>query len=119
MPLDGTTFNSPLDRSVEILERARDGLLESWGRGVWRQKKCAVDWVIWAAHDVSLGREVLRRWVYPELPRRWRRLRQTEMVTLIAVFNDMPWRRRARMVKLLEAAIEKASAERDALVTFR
>jgi hypothetical protein len=112
MPFDGAEWLSRAELDLRILRAARVALARS---GAWHQgtlgepgvSMCVIGWIHHIGWNVgerdyeTLGRRLL----WPALPWRWRLV---DRFWTLASFNDAPWRRQRRMVRLLSRAIRLA-----------
>ena len=111
MPFDCTPVETRAQRDLRILRLARQAIARrgGWHRGGLGEpgvSMCAIGWlhhIGWEVGDRDYE-GLARRLLWPALPLRWR---FTDHWAL-AQFNDAPWRRKQRVVRLYDKAIRLA-----------
>ena len=111
MPFDGRNFvvSPAKQRDLAILRTARDALARpgNWIQGTlhYDGARCAVGWLIAAAGEGPVKASynpLIAKLLQPALPRGYRSNSPTFGV---GRFNDVPWRRKRRIVQLFDDAI--------------
>lgn len=120
MPLDDTSLDRR-ELDLAALRYARGRIADGhWAQGYFPASddgvNCPAGWLVhWAGTQDAL--RIIRQHIVPILPNNplWRTERWLEPEFRLYLFNDAPWRRRRRMVRLLDKAIRRIEA--DVIVT--